>query len=174
MAEQAPFDRDESPPSWAARLEALRKAGGALFATRAAILREELQEKASYLGRGAAGLAAAAVFAVLALLLFTAFLAALLGRLFGSAAWGLLAVFVLYALIAGVSGAVGVRAIRRVRPGDFPVTREELRKDWDALKLAEEEETLPRDDRFGPEAALERDAGMPDDDLETRYRAEAE
>jgi uncharacterized membrane protein YqjE len=176
MAEEAPATPDELPPGWGERLEAIRKAGGALFATRAAILREELAQKGSHLGRGLTGLAVAAAFAIVALLVFTGFLAAVFARLFGSPALGLLVVLLLYALVAGISGAVGWRALRRVRPGDFPATREELRKDWDALQLAKEED-FPRDDRFGPEAAGKRDprdAEMLDEDLEARYRAEAE
>jgi MFS family permease len=177
MAEEAAATPEELPPGWRERLEAIRKAGGALFATRTAILREELGQKRSHLGRGVVGLAVAAAFAIVALLVFTGFLAAVLAQLFESAALGLLVVFLLYALIAGISGAVGWKAMRRVRPGDFPVTREELRKDWDALQLAKEEEIFPRDERFGPEAAEERDAqrtDLLDEDLEARYRAEAE
>lgn len=177
MADEAASTPDELPPGWGERLEAIRKAVGSLLATRAAILREELAQKGSHLGRGIAGLVVAAAFAIVALLVFTAFLAAVLARLFGSAALGLLGVFLLYALIAGITGAVGWRAMRRVRPGDFPVTREELRKDWDALQFAKEEEPFPRDERFGPEAADDRDAreaGMLEEDLEARYRAEAE
>ena len=106
-------------------------------------------------------MAVALAFGVVALLVFTGFLAAVFARLFGGMVWGLLAVFVLYGIVAGGAALLGMKSLRSVRPGDFPVTWEEVRKDWDALELARsapkepeerDDDELPRDERFGPDA----------------------
>ena len=173
---------EDLPPGWSERLESIRKAAGALIVTRVAIFREELSEKTSHLARGLAAVSIALAFGSVALLVFTGFLAAVFAQLFGGAVWGLLAVFVLYGLIAGGAALFGVKSLRRVRPGDFPVTWDELRKDWGALEFARsapeepeerDEDELPRDDRFGPDAVRPRPDGG-DGDFEARYRAEAE
>jgi hypothetical protein len=177
-----PLNPEDLPPGWSERLESIRKAAGALIVTRVAIFREELSEKTSHLARGLAGVSIALAFGSVALLVFTGFLAAVFARLFGGAVWGLLAVFVLYGLIAGGAALFGVQSLRRIRPGDFPVTREELRKDWAAFETARsapeepearDEDELPRDDRFGPDA-VRPGAAARDEDFEARYRAEAE
>ncbi|MFN2385119.1 MAG: phage holin family protein [Thermoanaerobaculia bacterium] len=173
---------EDLPPGWSERLESIRKAAGALIVTRAAIFREEVSEKTSHLTHGLAAISIALAFGSVALLVFTGFLAAVFARLFGGAVWGLLAVFVLYGLITGGAALLGMKSLRRVRPGDFPVTRGELRKDWAALELARsapeepeerDEDELPRDDRFGPDAVRPGRDGR-DEDFEARYRAEAE
>lgn len=173
---------EDLPPGWSERLESIRKAAGALIATRAAIFREELSEKTSHLTRGLAAMAVALAFGVVALLLLTGFLAAVFARLFGGMVWGLLAVFVLYGIVAGGAGLLSMKSLRRVRPGDFPVTWEELRMDWDALELARsapkepeerDEDELPRDERFGPDAVRPA-TDLSDEDFEARYRAESE
>lgn len=182
--EEAVLTPEESPPGWAERLEAVRKASGALLGTRLAIFREELSQKTGHVARAAAGLAIAAAFGVVALVVFTAFLAALLARWLGSAALGLLVVFVLYGAITGAAALIGWKALRRAREGGFPVTREELRKDWEAMNLArkapeEEDETpseeeLARDERFSEETARLRNPEPEDADLEARFRQGSE
>lgn len=184
MREDAVLTPEEAPPGWAERLEAVRKASGALLATRVAIFREELSQKTGHFARAAAGLAVAAAFGVASLFVFTALLAALFARWFGSTALGLLGVLVLYAAIAGAGVAVGLAALRRAREGGFPVTRGELRKDWEALNLARKspddepppEEDLARDERFSEETARLRDPEPEEEqaDLEARFRERSE
>jgi uncharacterized membrane protein YqjE len=173
---------EDLPPGWSERLESIWKAAGALIMTRVAIFRAELSEKTSHLTRGLAAVSIALAFGTVALLVFTGFLAAVFARLFGAILWGLLAVFVLYALIAGAAALLGLKSLRRVRPGDFPITSEELRKDWSAFELARrapaepeerDEDELPRDERFGPDA-VRPDRDGRNEDFEARYRAEAE
>lgn len=132
-AEETALGQDPSERGWRARLESVCKAGGALLGTRMAIFQEELSGKTRQLAKAAAGFALALAFSLLALLVFTALLASLLANLFGSAALGILAVFLLYAGLATGAGLLGWKALSRVRIGDFPVTGEELRKDWEAV-----------------------------------------
>jgi uncharacterized membrane protein YqjE len=174
-------------PGWKDRLDSAMRAARALFATRAAIFREELAEKGSLFGKAAVGLTLASLFGVLALLLLTALVAALLAKLFGGPVAGITAALVLYLLIAGVAGFFGLKSLARVRPFDFPVTRDEVRRDLDAVR---EEPPSPDEGPASPDAlaaerASIRPGGDEDDeedeedemrtaDLEERLRAGTE
>jgi uncharacterized membrane protein YqjE len=180
------FAEDLPEPGWKERLAAVKRAAKALAATRTEIFREELAGKGSLLGMGMAGLVLAFAFASLALLLATALIAALFARLFGGPIAGIAAALVLYLLIAAGAGFLGVRSLGRVRPLDFPATRDELRKDLDAIR----EEAALRDrgpaspDALAAERASirpgERDededeeARATDAGLEERFRAGSE
>jgi hypothetical protein len=158
--------------TWSRRLQGLLEAGRTLLSTRLAILREELGAKGAFLARGLIGLLVAAAFAGQALLLFTAWIAVLLSTLLGSPIWGVLAAFVLYAAVAAVVGALGVKALSRVKPFDFPVTSQEIRKDWSALKSAANPEP-PAPGAASGETELARAQSL-HDDLEARFRAGSE
>jgi uncharacterized membrane protein YqjE len=173
-------------PGWRERLASTTRAARALFATRAAIFREELAEKGSLFGKAAVGLSLAAVFGVLALLLATALVAALFARLFGGPIAGITAALVLYLLVAGAAGYRGVKSLSRVRPFEFPVTRDEIRRDLEAVK---DEGPSPDEGPASPDAlAAERASIAPGDeggeedevdmeeagDLEERFRAGSE
>jgi uncharacterized membrane protein YqjE len=173
-------------PGWRERLASTTRAARALFATRAAIFREELAEKGSLFGKAAVGLSLAAVFGVLALLLATALVAALFARLFGGPIAGITAALVLYLLVAGAAGYRGVKSLSRVRPFEFPVTRDEIRRDLEAVKdegpspdegpaspdaLAAERASIAPGDEGGEEVEVDmEEAG----DLEERFRAGSE
>jgi len=169
---------DVPDPGWKDRIDAVKRAARALLATRAEIFREELAQKGSNLGKAAAGLSLAAVFAVLGLLLLTALVAAVLARLFGGPIAGLLAAFVLYMAVAAAAAFFGAKALGRVRLFDFPATRDEIRRDLEAVR----EEGSPRDE--GPASAealaAERASVAPEDqeppvsDIEERFRAGSE
>ena len=169
---------DVPDPGWKDRIDAVKHAARALLATRAEIFREELAQKGSNLGKAAAGLSLAAVFAVLGLLLLTALVAAVLARLFGGPIAGLLAAFVLYMAVAAAAAFFGAKALGRVRLFDFPATRDEIRRDLEAVR----EEGSPRDE--GPASAealaAERASVAPEDqespvsDIEERFRAGSE
>jgi hypothetical protein len=156
--------------SWAERITGFLEAGRRLLATRSAIFREELSVKAGFLGRGLAALVLAASFGGLALLLFTAWIAALLTSLLGGPVAGILAAFLLYIVIAGVLGWLGVKALSRVKPAEFPVTGEELRKDWDALRAAASSPPPPPE----PVEVSAPPSAPTHDDLEARFRAGSE
>lgn len=160
-AEETALGQDPPQRGWRERWEGVFKAGSALLGTRMAIFQEELEGKTRLLAKAAAGFGLALAFALLALIVFTAFLASLLANLFGSATLGILAVFLLYAGAATGAGFLGWKAFSRVRIGDFPVTREELRKDWEAVRDARkaEEEGRPI---------------VEDRDVESRFRAGSE
>lgn len=136
MSERTALSEESSERGWKERLEDLREAAGALLGTRTAIFREELALKIRHFVKAAIGLGLAWAFLLLALFVFTAFLAALLSRFFGSVLIGILAVFVLYAAAAATAGVIGWRALSRVRIHDFPLTRVELRKDWEAVETS--------------------------------------
>jgi len=158
--------------TWSRRLHGFLEAGRTLLSTRAAILREELGAKGEFLARGTIGLAVAAAFAGLALLLLTAWIAVLLSSLLGSPVWGVLAAFVLYAAVAVTAGMLGIKALSRVKPFDFPVTSEEIRKDWSALKSsAKPEPPAPGTAQGKTELAGSQSLH---DDLEERFRAGSE
>ncbi len=163
---------EEERETWSRRLHDFLEAGRTLLSTRAAILREELGAKGELLARGTIGLVLAAAFAGLALLLFTAWIAVLLSSLLGSPIWGILAAFVLYLVVAGAAGMFGVKALSRVKPFEFPVTSEELRRDWSAL-------TSRGKPNPPPPAAVKGETDLappqsPHDDLEARFRAGSE
>ena len=138
MESDEALQEDLPQPGWKDRLGAVRRAAAALFTTRAEIFREELSEKGSLFARAAIGLALAAAFGVLALLLLTALLAAVLSRLLGGPIAGIAATLVLYVVVAAVAAILGGKTMARVRPFAFPATRDELRKDLDAVKRTAE------------------------------------
>ena len=153
---------DRPEPGWKERIGAIRRAASALASTRAAIFREELSEKGSLFARAAIGLALAAVFGVLALLVLTALVAALFSRLLGGPIAGITATLFLYLAVAAAAAILGSRTLSRVRPLAFPATRDEIRKDLDAVK----EHATVRDE--GPASvdalAAERASVRPDDE----------
>ncbi len=175
-------------PGWRDRLASTTRAARALFATRAAIFQEELAEKGALFGKAAVGFSIAAVFLVLALLLLTALVAALFARLFGGPIAGITAAFVLYLAISGGAGYLGWRSLSRVRPFDFPVTRDEIRRDLDAVReegpsadegpaspdalAAERASIRPGED--DDEEDDEEEEAMKTADLEERFRAGSE
>lgn len=169
-------------PGWKDRLDSAMRAAKALFATRAAIFREELAEKGSLFRKAAVGLTIAALFGVLALLLLTALVAALFANLFGGPVAGITAALLLYLLIAGGAGFFGLKSLSRVRPFDFPVTRDEVRRDLDAVR---EEPPSPDEGPASPDALAAERASIRDEeydeedemrtaDLEERLRAGSE
>lgn len=173
----ADFTEDLPDPGWKERFGAAQRAAKALLATRAEIFREELAGKGSLFGMAAAGFTLALTFASLALLLATALLAAVFAKLFGGPIAGITAALVLYLAIAAAAAFFGVRKLARVRPLDFPATRDELRKDLDAIR----EEAVVRDRGPASPAALAaerasiRPGESPDereDDAEARDDAE--
>jgi uncharacterized membrane protein YqjE len=138
---------DRPAPGWKERIALVRRAASALLSTRAEIFREELAQKGSLFGRAAVGLALAAVFGVLAFLLLAALVAAVLSRLLGGPIAGITAALVLYVLIAAAAAVLGGKSLSRVRPFEFPATRDELRKDLDAVR----DDAVVRDE--GPASA---------------------
>jgi uncharacterized membrane protein YqjE len=129
---------DAPEPGWKARFAAVLRAAQALLATRAEIFREEVAEKRSLFAKAAVGLSLAVAFAGLALLIATALVASLLARLLGGPIAGLAASLVLYLAIAAAAAIFGSRKLVAVRPFEFPLTRDELRKDFDALQQEDE------------------------------------
>jgi uncharacterized membrane protein YqjE len=163
---------DETPgPSWGQRLRDFFEALAGLLSTRAAIFREELGGKAASLGRALVAFFFAAAFAWLSLLLLTAGIAALLSSLFGSAILGILVTFVLYAAVAGLAAYLGVMTVWRV-DFTFPVTGEEIRKDWQAI--AHPPSAEPADPAGPEEVAARRPGPSSPDDLEARFRVGSE
>lgn len=166
------------------KLGGLLEAGRRLLSTRASLLREELEVKAGFLGKGCAGLSLAAAFVFLALLLFTAFIAALFTSLLGGPVAGIAAAFGLHVLIAAVIGYIGVRHMSRVKPFEFPVTSEEVRKDMAALKAAASPEppAQPPSEKLPVPVPAPGEPPPPADprgtpsaeDLEARFRAGSE
>ena len=68
---------------------------------------------------------------------------------------------------------LGVKALSRVKPFDFPVTSEELRKDWSAFKSAAKPEP-PAPVAAGGATDVARAPSLQHDDLEARFRAGSE
>jgi uncharacterized membrane protein YqjE len=164
------FTDDLPDPGWRERVGAVKRAAKALFATRAEIFREELAGKGSLFGQAAAALTLALAFAALALVLLTALVAAVLSRILGGPIAGLAAALFLYLVVAGGAAYLGVKRLRRVRPFDFPVTREELSKDLDAVR---EEGALHDEGPASPEAlAAERASIRPGESDEEREERE--
>ena len=159
---------DRPEPGWKGRIAAVRRAAAALLATRAAILREELSEKGSLFAKAAIGLALAAVFGVLAFLLLTALVAALFSRLLGGPIAGITAALGLYVLIAAAAAILGGRTLSRVRPFAFPATRDEIRKDLDAVK----EHSAVGDEAASDALAAERASVRPGERVEELEDAE--
>lgn len=156
---------DGSGAGWKERLRGAWEAASSLLSTRAEIFRQELAEKGARLRRSAIGFGVGLLFAWLASLLLTALVATLLANLLGSLWAGLLASVLLYAAIAGAGIWIGVQALSRVRPLEFPATKEEIGKDWSALRRAARDE----DQRIEP-------VGWrgPGGDLEERFRRGSE
>ena len=163
---------EPQPESWSEWIAGLLEAGRRLAATRSAIFREELSVKAGFFGRGLAALFLAAAFAGLALLLFTAWIAALFTKLLGGPVAGILAAFGLYLVIAAAAGILGVKSLSRVKPGEFPVTKEELGKDWASLKAAAKPPQEPAPE--SPEVPTPPPRGPVHDDVEARFRVGSE
>jgi len=182
------FSGDAPEPGWRARFAAVRRAAQALLATRAEIFREELAGKRSLFAKAAVGLSLAVAFGGLALLIATALVASLLARLLGGPIAGLAAALVLYLAIAAAAAIFGSRKLVAVRPFDFPVTRDELRKDFDALQQEDEtdEERLAGEEVLTAGRASVHSSEDPDGDeeamgearvtesLEERFRAGSE
>ncbi|HKA35748.1 MAG TPA: phage holin family protein [Thermoanaerobaculia bacterium] len=167
----------------ARKVAGLVEAGRRLVSTRASLFGEELEVKAGFLGKGCAGISLAAAFVFLALLLFTAFIAALFTTLLGGPVAGIAAAFGLHVLIAAIVGYVGVRQMSRVKPFEFPVTSEEVRKDVAAIKAAAcpEPPPAPPSERqvvpsapSAPPPAAPRASTPAADDFEARFRAGSE
>jgi putative superfamily III holin-X len=173
MQEDEPRDPDEvAEETWPQRVRAFFESLGSLLSTRAEIFKEELGATGMALGRAAIAFFLAAAFALLALLLLTAGLAALLSQLFGSPVAGILVTFVLFAGIAALAAYLGVRSLSRGNLFEFPVTAEEIRKDWKVfLRSASPEPSGPG----GPERdGVIAPASGTSDDLEARFRAGSE
>ena len=166
MASQPNRSDPVQPAGWRERLAAGWEALSELISTRLQIFQEELSEKTGFFARGIAGLVLGLLFGWLALLLFTALVAALLALLFGHVWAGLLGAFVLYIAVAGIAVRLGVKAFSRVRPFDFPVTSEEIRKDFLAFSRSASE-----GDRVVPPAYAPPAMAVPADSLEERFRA---
>ena len=167
-------DSDGDEPGYRERLRSALSSAADLLSTRAEIFGEEASQKAVYLGRGLGGFAVALATGSIAMLLLAALVAALFALLFGSTWAGILAALVLYAGAAAAGGFFGWKALRRVRPFDFPVTRAELRKDWEMLRSGfdrgEENKTAP-DGSASPRSSSSL---PPLDDVEARFRAGSE
>lgn len=157
--------------TWRQRLHGFFEALGSLLSTRAAIFQEELGAKASALGRAIGAFVLAAALAWLALLLLTAGIAALLSHLLGGPIAGILATFALYAAAAGLAAFLGVKTLSRVN-FDFPVTGEEIRKDWQALQSAASPRPPGPSGSEGETASVS--GQLPSDDLEARFREGSE
>lgn len=189
--ETAPLE-EEPEQDWKARLGAAKRAAAALLATRAAIFREELAQKGANFGKAALRLSLAVSFALLSLLFLAALVGAILIRLLGGPIAGLAAAFFLFLLIAGATAWLGMQALARVRPFDFPVTRDEVARDLEAIR----EEPEVSDDEAADSEALAAERGsvrlgdedredeleedvvedrvVEDADLEQRFRAGSE
>jgi hypothetical protein len=158
--------------TWPQRVRAFFESLGSLLSTRAEIFKAELGATGMALGRAAVAFFLAAAFAVLALLLLTAGLAALLSYLFGSPVAGILVTFVIFAGAAALAAYLGVRALSRGNLFEFPVTAEEIRKDWKIfLRAAAPAPSGPvggeRDGVLAPGSGAS-------DDLEARFRVGSE
>ena len=163
---------DGSGPDIRHRIGSAVAAVADLVSTRVEILREEAAQKAAQLGRGLGALAAAVVTGWIAMLLLAALLVALFTLLFGHLWAGILATLVLYGGAAAGAAVFGWKSLSKVRPLDFPVTRAELSKDWEALadRFRGNEEDLASG---GPPSSTSPGESSVDD-IEARYRAESE
>ena len=171
MQDDAKERNQAEAESWSQRFRSLFETARRLLSTRLAIFGEELGVKAGVLARALGALLLAAAFGGMSLLLFTAWIAALFTKLLGGPVAGILAAFGLYVAVAALAAWLGVRALSRVKPLEFPVTTEELRKDWAALRLSATPEPEPPAEIPEPPA---RAAGPDADDLEERFRVGSE
>jgi len=163
---------DRPEPSWKERIAAVRRAAAALLATRAEIFREELSQKKSLFAKAAIGLALAAVFGVLAFLLLTALVAAVLSRLLGGPIAGISAALALYVLVAAAAAILGGKTLSRVRPFAFPASRDEIRKDLEAVRedAAARDEGPASADALAAERASVRPGAEGDEEVDERER----
>ncbi len=162
---EAELPEKEDERGWRDRFGEVAAAGQTLFATRLAILREELSDKAAFAARGLVAAVIAAALGIGALLLLAALLAALLAGLFKSVVLGILAAVILYGVGAVVAAWFGWKALTQVRPLEFPAVTEELARDWKAVAASLSEPASDSEDD-GPDEPI--------DDLEERFRAGAE
>ncbi|MEP6993389.1 MAG: phage holin family protein [Acidobacteriota bacterium] len=181
-AEQTEIPDEESERSWGERIADVAEVWRALARTRLAIFREELSEKLAFVLKGAVSIAIAAFLAAGALLLLAAFLAVLLAQVLGNVALGILATFLLFGIGAGVAAIMGWKALTRVRPLEFPVARDELSRDWEAVRVALSPDVASPGGDPGPydqPVPTGQGPGAPKktealEDMEERYRAGAE
>lgn len=155
---------------WADRLGSAAAQASDLLKTRLEIFREEAAEKAEHAARGAAGMAIAIGLAACALMLLAALIAAVLTKLFGSVILGILGAFVIYGVAAALFGMQASKSLARVRPGEFPATRDELLRDAEAIRDA----LSIRVSEDGPGGPPDSRGEAEVEDLEARLRAGAE
>ena len=170
--DERPLGTSPDERGWGDRIAEAAAQAGELLKTRMEIFREEAAAKAEHAARGAAGMVIALGLGVSALLLFAAFLAAALAKLFGSVPLGILGAFVIYAGLAALFGWRAARSFEQVKPGEFPATREELRRDAEALQAAfafGADEDEAREDAAVAAAVAGGEAEVAD--LEARFRA---
>ena len=172
MQDNEPPDPEEvAQETWPQRVRAFFGSLGSLLSTRLEIFKEELGSKGRALGRAAVAFFLAAAFAFLALLLLTAGLAALLSHLFGSPVAGIFATFVLFAVAAALAAYLGVRVLARGNLLEFPVTAEEIRKDWKVVTRR----TAPEPSGPGAaDGAVSVTGQSVSDDIEARFRVGSE
>lgn len=167
--EGAELPEEEGARSWAERAAGLAGSARSLLKTRLAIFGEEFSSKASLLGKGLGIVAVAAALGVGALLLLAALLAAILAQLFKSVPLGILGAMLIYAGGAALAGRAGWKALSGVKPKDFPVTKRELARDWEAIRESLATDAEPDDE---PEAGgIEPNEGEVEA-LEARLRGE--
>jgi uncharacterized membrane protein YqjE len=169
---------EEKEPGYRERLRDVFSAAGDLLSTRAEIFGEEAAEKAGHLGRSVAAFAAALVTGWLTMLLLAALLVALFTLLFGQLWAGILATLVLYGGACATAAVLGWKAFTRVRPMDFPVTRAEIARDWQAVSrsLQTESEETALSEKARPPVSFSGKpvSGFSGDDVEARFRAGSE
>jgi uncharacterized membrane protein YqjE len=156
---------------WADRIGSVAAQAGDLLKTRLEIFREEAAEKAEHAARGAAGMAVALGLAACALMLLAALIAALLTKLFGSLILGILGALVIYGVAAALFGLQASKSFARVRPGEFPATRDELLRDAEAIRDAL---SIRASEEPGPDGPPDSRGEAEVEDLEARLRAGAE
>jgi uncharacterized membrane protein YqjE len=172
MRDDEPLDPEEvAEETWPQRVRAYFESVGSLLSTRVEIFKEELGAKGVALGRAAVAFFLAAAFALLALLLLTAGLAALLSQLFGSPVAGILVTFVLFAGAAALAAYLGVRTLSRGNLFEFPVTAEEIRKDW---KIVTRSAMPEPPGSGGAEGEVIATGQSVSDDIEARFRVGSE
>jgi len=172
-SERAELPGEDDERGWRDRWREVASAGRTLAATRVAILREELSVKAVLAAKGIVAVVAALALGVGALLLGAALLVAVFAGLLKSLTLGILAALVVYAAGTAVLARIGWNALTRVEPLDFPATREELGRDWDAIQSALSADPDPEPEGEADDGG-EAEAEAAAIDLEERYRAGAE
>jgi ABC-type multidrug transport system fused ATPase/permease subunit len=171
---QPPDSGEAAEETWRERARAFFESLGSLLSTRVEIFKQELGSKGRALGGAAVAFFLAAAFSFLALLLLTAGLAALLSQLFGSPVAGILATFVLFAGAAALAGYLGVKALSRGNLFEFPVTAEEIRKDWKVVTLAAAPEPPGPGGSVDTVNTAKQAEQSISDDIEARFRAGSE